>query len=860
MLGTCLGVERRFVVELRLVREARQAFRAIWRNPGSSVAIVTVLTLAITASTVVFSLVDIVMLRTLPVKDPAELVLLKWSALREPAPQLVDASAGYLTNSSFPYASFELMSSRNRVLTDMIGFAPMNSGGWFVKNEIRANGRVASVFGELVTGNYFSMLGIQPILGRLFTARTSRADQLNVVVISYTLWLSEFDGRASAIGQVIYVEAVPYTVIGIAPLKFEGTVQGLPVDIWIPISQWRAGPSLTAIPTHWWLSILGRIKPGISQTRAQAELRVLFRESIAPEWGQQSSSRELPRLDIAPGGTGLNLAEPLLSKPLTVLSAIAILLILMTCANVSTLMLARATARQGEIAIRIALGAGLMRLSRQFLFESLLLGAAGGTIGLLFAIPLSRRLIPLVAGLITPFGLRLAPANLNGTVVTFAAAAALFTALFFGVLPIFYLRRFETISGLRGSAGFHSSTSRRFAKEGLVVAQISICTVALLASGLLVQTFANLQRARLGFDAHDVLQFSLNPAEHGLKSAAVVANIYGNILARIQSLTPLVQSASISSVPFFPNVASDTTMAVIFQGHGERANPGQWSRVAVGLVGPDFFRTMKITVLKGRTVAWVDIISAQRIAVVNQALAEQFFPGGNVLGKRFGFGAANYPYEIVGMVQNVKDSDVAEQPAPIMYMPYSTVAPLLQSLDEGMYFEVRTAVPSEKMLATLQPLIDQVAPALRPEHAATIEEQISGHLAQQKMMAWLSGLLSLVVLVLGCTSLYGVESHATMQRRHEIAVRIALGAQPPQILLMILKRAILVASTGTIIGLPVAIGVARLIRNQLYGITAVDPTTIIVVISLLFCVGLLGGYLPARKAMRVDPMTVLRQE
>lgn len=849
-------------MEVGLIREVRQAFKAICRQPGSTIAIIAVLTLAIAASTVVFSLVDVVMLRTLGVKDPGGLVLFRWRTLEEPASQVADVSRGYLADSSFSYASLTLIASSNDVLTNVIGFAPMNSGGWFVKDEIKINGHDTSVFGQLVTPNYFSMLGVRPKLGQLFTQGECAPGQSNVAVISHRSWVRDFGSRASAVGSVVYVEATPYTIIGVTPDEFQGTVQGLPVDLWISISQWPERASLTAVPTHWWLSILGRIKPGVSLARAQVELRARFRASISSTWSSQSSPREFPTLDIVPGERGLNLAEPLLSRALEVLSAIAILLILMTCANVSTLMLARATARKKEIAIRVALGAGIMRLGRQFLFESSILGVSGGILGLIFAILLSRSLIPLIAGLITPFGLRLPPADISWPVILFASGAVVFTAVFFCVLLVLYVRSFETTTGLHISSGLQCRSTSRFGmKEALVVAQISICAIAFLGSGLLVQTFANLERAPLGFDPHGVLQFSLNPAEHGLKSAAELAAAYGDILARIQSIkSPMVESASISSVPFFPDVASEMTMAVMFQGHEERSMSDQWSRVAVDLVGPDFFRTMKIGALRGRVITLGDVLFGQKIAVVNQSLAEQFFNGENAVGKRFGFGARSYPFEIIGVVQNVKDSDITGKFSPIIYIPYSTLQPLLQSLNEGMYFDIRTNGPPAKTLATLRLLIDQVSPSLRPRHVATIEEELSNHLAQERIMAWLSGLLSFIVLVLGCTSLYGVQSQATAQRRHEIGIRIALGAQRNQILSMILKRAIMLACLGVVIGVPIAVALARFIRNQLYGIKTMDPVTITVVVWVLLLVGLCGGYLPAKKAMCLEPMTVLREE
>jgi len=960
-----------FVWVEQLWQDVRYGVRMLAKSPGFAAVAILTLALGIGANTAIFSLIDAVMLRSLPVENPSQLVLLKWGARNSPnihgymtsgdCPTDLRPGAANPSGCSFSEPMFREIVQAN-VFSATAAFA--NSG----RLNLSGNGPATVINGQLVSGDFFRTMGLNAAAGRLLDTADDTPSAAPVAVLNYGYWQSAFGGSRDVVGRTIELNNVPFMIIGVAEQRFTGITPGSDYDVWLPLSdaqrisdpmRWQ---NRSGDVSNWWLTIIGRCKPGTQLAQAQAPVSGLFRNEMlhgsapvfhggemagapgprpgappedgaavrrqmviggtsVPAGGRAPTSVETPRqpapgegaaavrrespgspmlqsadnkpvmmpaptngrrasemangpqtlstvadnpeLTLVPAQTGLTGARSRYSDPLYVLMLAVGIILLIACANVAGLMLARAAARQKEMAVRLALGAGRTRVVRQLLTESVMLSVLGGALGILFAYWGAHAIISFVSSNQTrPLGFA---TGIDLRVLGFTIAVSLITGIFFGMAPAFRSARVDLTPTLKEGEGRSASCGRSGRKwlsmsNALVVAQVALAMVVLVGAGLLLRTLQNLRSVDVGFDSHNVLIFGIDPTLVGYKGPRVDA-FYRDLQGRLSEL-PGVKSASYSMGPLL----SGGLMVTMF--HWPGTPPDQSSEADVLPVGPNFFETLHIPFLAGRGFSASDFklsasnseaapTSAPTPVTVNQAFVEKYVGKEYPLGKHFGesSGDANGPaspgYEIIGVVRDTKYNDLRREIHAMMYTPQSA---------GGASFELRTAADPQAILPAIREVVAQVNTNLPLFDVKTESEQIDRLLFQERLVARLSGFFGLLALVLACVGLYGLLSYEVSRRTREIGIRMALGAQQENVLKLVLRQGIVLAIVGAGVGIGVALGVMRYLTSMLYDVHASDPLTMIAVAVLLTLVALAACYIPARRAMRVDPMVALRYE
>ncbi len=850
-----------------MAQDVRYGLRQLRHAPGFAAVIILSLALGIGANSAVFSLINAVMLRNLPVKDPGRLALLSWNSnhrtLSRRVFSFMDNNGGY-NDKPFAWPTYQTLRDRNRVFSSLFGFVPLSQAN------IGIAGQSSLANGEMVTGNYFSGLGVQPVLGRAITKQDERAGAAPVTVIGYGLWTRQFGQSRQVLGKAISVDGMPFTIVGVAPREFFGAMPGYTDDLWIPF---KANPKLLpyGVPEGhsmylsrrwWWLIIMGRLQPGVSRHQAASRMDFLFRQAITTGLKPPPKSNRLPHLQLYPGARGISVLRQQFSPELRLPMILVGIVLLIACANVAGLLLARATARQGEIAVRLSLGAPRRRLIRQWLTEGLLLSLAGGALGLLLAMWGSHALLWLLQGsgqsLHLDHSLHL-NLSFDGAVLSFTLAISLVTGILFSILPALQATRMRPAPVLKGSRA-DSSTQPGPMRLGktLVAAQVALSLALVTAAGLFLRTLANLEHQPLGFNPRHLLLCSINP--QGYKDAQRI-EFYGRLLRRLQ-LLPGVQAATMSSNLLLAGMHGSWPIKI----EGQAAKTGKMLFANYNPVGPSFFHTMGIRRLLGRGVGWQDTPAAPRVAVVNQAFARKFLGGGNPIGHTFRFGYYQFKarqfspgYRIVGMVQDAKYARLRNSPSPTIYLPYTQAFWLLPKF--GMNFELRAAHGNPLALApAVRQTIHGLDPMLPIAALKTQSQQIATALAPERAYAWLWGLFSGLAVLLAAIGLYGLMAYAVTRRTHEIGIRMALGAERAGISRMVVREVLWLAAIGAACGLALAAGFTRFIASLLYGVRPLDAATLALAASAVLLVAALAGWLPARRAARVDPLQALRYE
>ncbi len=649
--------QRGFAGIASLRQDLRYAFRGMRKSPGFTAVALICLALGIGANTAIFSLVNAVMIRSLPVSHPEQLELLRFESKSEPT-ALRKAGSGYNDahgSLSLPYPAYEVMRKRTDTLSGILAFAPLGTDNHSVT--VSKGGVPSAAGAEMVSGSYFSVLGVAPILGRAITDDDVQPGVPNVAVIRYAYWSREFGGERSAVGRSIALNGAPFTIVGVAPPDFAGVDPQLAPDIWVPLHDmavlkpWgifsNGGESLFQSRGSWWCMMMGRRKPGVGEQQARAELDALFLADVTRGLDRMPSPEETPHIVLRPAARGLQGLRQEFAKPLIVLLIAVGLVLLIACANVATLLVARATSRQKEVSVRLAMGASRARLVRQFLTESALLAVGGGVLGLALARWGSRALLLLMSGSRQAIPLNVRP---DSTVLAFTAGVSVLTAVLFGLAPALLATRVEVASQLKENA--RSVSPRAVFVKVLVAGQVALSVCLLIGAGLFVRTLQNLAGQDFGFNRERLLLFQLDPQRAG-QAPEHVAETYRAALERIQVL-PGVRSATVSGAALLSG-----------QTGNDRAYPDGDSLldgrnyVSTNTVGPDFFETMGIRILLGQGIGWHEM-SGRRVAVVNEAMARQLFPSGNPLGRHFSFGGRydshRYDpvraYEVIGVARN----------------------------------------------------------------------------------------------------------------------------------------------------------------------------------------------------------------
>lgn len=858
-----------------LVQDLRYGARVLLKSPGFTMVVALSLALGIGANTVVFSLLDAVLLKTLPVKEPERLVLFRWlsgekqiwRSMHWEGGNARDQATGLQAGTSFSYLAFEHFRANNQSLSETFAFRSVGVS-------VNIDGQRETARGQLVSGNYFAGLGLPALLGRTLTSDDDRANADPAVVISYKYWQRRFDGDPAVVGKTIYAGYAgdtAFTIAGVAPPEFYGTSNvGSPADIWFPLALTPTilpqGLYPLNDPTNWWLNIMGRLKPGVSARQAQSELDLALRQQAAELQKSFRDQRDVPQLELSSGSQGLMQARRRFSEPLRVLMIIVGLVLAVACLNTANLLLARAATRRKEIAVRLAAGASRLRLVRQLMTESLLLAALGGALGLMFAYWGRDVLVAL-----RPLTATLPDLKLDLRVLGFTTAVTILTGILFGLAPALRATKVDLTSALKDGAG-QTGYSRSRLSKGLVVAQVAMSLVLLIGAGLFVRTLHNLTRIDLGFNRENLLLFSVSPGEIGYKGERL-ANLYQQLLERIEA-TPGVRSATATGNSLLGGSSSYSLCVP-----GYTPQPGEEMSIAHQSVAANFFKTMEMPILWGRGLIGQDIeplintiatmqssggkplkdsVAPRQVAVINQAMARKYFPGVDPIGHRFSFSTPckdGSGIEIVGVTRDAMSGRLKQEIRPVAYVPYITPS---SGAPSAMNFAVRTAGDPAAMTAAIRKAAQEVEPRLPLNDIKTQEAQIAELVSQERLFASLSSFFGLLALVLVAIGLYGVMSYTVARRTHEIGVRMALGAEATDVLRLVMRETLWLALAGVTLGIPAALVATRWIESQLFGLKPHDSLTITMVTLLMTAILALAGYLPARKAARVDPLVALR--
>ncbi len=836
-----------------LAQDIRYGLRTIAGNKTFSAMAILSLALGIGANTAIFSFLDSILLRALPVSDPQSLVILSWRTPRAEFngsnrhdESYDDPHGGYI-GGIFSYPAFEVLRKNERVFSSVFGYQSAGS------LNLALGGHAELAHTEYVTGEYFRGLGTRPATGRLIAPDDDRAGAAPVAVISFALSERRFGGPAGARGQSVLINNLPFTVVGVTPREFFGADPDMPPDIYVPlhtspILEPRDYTAATYLdPYYDWIVPMARLRPGVSPKQAQAALAGPFREwALAANPGRRAE--EVPALVVREGSGGLDGLRRQYAKPLYLLLTLVGLILSIACANIANLLLARAAARRREIALRLSLGAGRLRIIRQLLTESVLLAVAGGVCGVAFAVWGIRFLTRLLANGRQNFTLR---AELNWHVLAVVAGLSLLTGVMFGLAPALQSTRLDLMPALRESrtGDRRGHRVRRLSLSRiLVVSQIAVTLLILVAAGLFVRTLANLAAIRLGFNRENVLTFQLNARQAGHHDPEIVA-FYNNLRTQLGAI-PGVRAASLSNHILIGMGTSATEVSV--SGAAPMA-----SRILT--VGADFLTTMQIPLLMGRGIDERDRLGSPMVAVVNQEFVRRSLGGRNPLGRRLTvpLECEQCEIEIVGVSANSLYGDLKGTPPPTVYLPFAQGAwgPVQQ-----MVYELRTAGNPLDYVSAVRELVrradDRVPLSQVKSQSAWIDQTIN----QEVVLARLCTAFAILALAIACVGLYGTMSYTVARRTGEIGIRMALGAQRGRVVRMVLREVVVLAGVGLAISLPAALAASRVVESFLFRMKPTDPLALVGAVVTLVSAALVAGYVPARSASRIDPMAAIRHE
>ena len=837
-----------------LLRDVRFGARVLRKTPAFTTIAVLSLAIGIGANTAVFSLLDTIMLRMLPVRSPEQLVVAKWGARADLTLSATwatggDDGHGSWTRNVFSWAIFSDMRARSRTLSDVMGFSPLGPVNVAVGTQAIATG------GMVVSGNYFQALGVSTVIGRPLTDDDDTADGLPSAVISYRFWERAFGLNPEAIGKTMYVNGHPCVVIGVAPREFFGVSAGgflrTPnIDVVLPIRARERMESAGRQKLDWfgddlfWIQVMGR-RTAAGEPQARGELASFVLAHLSDE-NRKELNGEVPRVFLDPGARGLDALRGAYRQPLLILMTVVGLTLLMACANLAGLLLARANARQKEIMLRLALGANRGRLVRQLLVEGALLAAAGAAAGLAFAWWGVRALVALMATGFAPIPVDVAP---DARVLAFTAAISVVTTFLFALVPALRATRVDVAGGLKEDTPMSALPHRLAAGRILLAVQVAVAVVLLAGATLFTRSLANLRSLPLGFNPRNVTLFDVAPGKNGYDE--VRGNqLYVRLWERLRQMRG-VTAVSLCAERVLGGYQSSG--GILVEGGGKDA-----VNSTMNWVGADFFPTMGMPVLLGRGVESRDMTATPRVAVINETLARHAFGGQSPLGRRFHWSFKDeQSVEVIGVVKDAKYDRMRGDAPPTIYVPY-TQRPW--GWPSEMTFEVRSAGKTAEVAAGIRRAVAELDRMLPVTNLKTQEAQIDDSLAREHLFATLVGLFSAITLALACVGLYGSVAYTVTRRTRELGVRMALGANRAVVLRMLLGQVALTVSAGLVIGLPATWMLTRIIGSQLYGVRPHDPLSLLIAAAGVVAVALLAAMLPARRALRIDPVRALRYE
>ena len=849
-----------------MLQDLRYAVRVLLQGKAWSAMVVLSLAMGIGANTALFSATNGLLLRKLPVDDPDALVRFRHAGRNQMANNIseygnINRPPGLdQMGSTFSYPLFEELRKANQTLTDLAAGAPLGS----VNVVVNGHAEIATAY--IATGNTHQLLGVRPLRGRALTPSDDEPSAPPVAMISAAYWARRFGNDPGVIGKVIHANNVPVTIIGVTPPDFTGIQEVIdtPRDLMFPLvldaqlnPQTLPAPGQPANvprvsqPTYWWLLIVGRLKPAVTLAQVEGNLQGVFEHaarqgmasflaSLPEEQRGSSQNRDrtmVSRLVVGSAARGVYDTDPSALRGITIISSVVALILLLVCANIANLLLSRAAARQKEISVRLSIGATRVRLVRQLLTESVLLALIGGAFGLLVAY-WGRQLLPGDAG----------QAPLDWRVLLFASMVALTTGILFGIAPAMRVTGTSAGEALKDSSRSIAG-SRTLLTKFLLVSQVAISLVLLIGAGLFLRTVNNLRNVDVGFNPHNLVIFRVNPVLNGYDQGRMTS-LYAQLRERLR-LIPGVQSVTLSNPPMLSGSVNGTSFIV----QGRPYSRGPHNDINRVRIAPDFFETLQIPILRGRGFTDRDSLSAPKVGVINEAAVRKFFPNEDPLGKRYGSSPeTSDQFEIVGIVRDIKYNALREPAPPTQYVPYA------QSPLGAMAFEVRTATDPTIPMPAIREAVRQVDSNLPILDMATQMEHIERRFAQERVFARAYTLFGGLALLVASIGLFGLMSYNVTRRTTEIGIRMALGAQQQNVLRMVMRESLILVVVGVVIGVGAALGAGRFVASLLFGLTPTDAPTSGAAIALMLMVSAIAGYLPARRASRLDPMRALRHD
>ena len=845
-----------------MLKDLRHAVRMLLQAKGWSTVVLVSLGLGIGANTAIFSGVNSLLLTKLAVTDPDTLVRLQFVGRND----MVTSSSGYgyikpaadgqNVRASFSYAIYQQFVASNQTMSELLACAPYGR----VTVVIDGQADIASAF--ISTGNYYRMLGVKARLGRTLLPDDDRPDATPAVVISSKYWHSRFMTDPAVISRTMRVNNTIVTIVGVLDPEFSGIQQTTaePPDIGLPLS---LEPQLNTIgeqrlgqATYWWLQIVGRLKPGVTAAQVQGNLEGVFQQTARagldaylkslPDAERNTANnrgrKEVPRLRVESASRGLHDVHTNQLRTATILTVVVGLVLLLVCANVANLLLSRAAARQKELSVRLSLGATRWRLIRQLLTESLLLAALGGGLGMLVGY-WGKRLLP------DPIG---RTAFLDWRVLLFIVAITALTGIVFGIAPALRATGGDVNSALKQTGRSVAGARSRLGKS-LVVVQVAISLVLLVGAGLFLRTLHNLRHVDVGFNPNNLLLLRISPQLNRYDDTRI-QTLYRDLLERIPAV-PGVRAAALTNPALLSGSVNSNSIYIRGRTYSNTRDTGETNSINRLVISPNFFEVMEIPVVLGRAFTVRDDEKAPKVVMINEAAARKFFPNENPIGQRFGHSVEQTgQLEIVGMVRDAKYDSLRDAAPPTMYVPY------VQTRALSTVVEVRTAGDPASVTPAIREAVRQIDPNLPLIDVSTQLEQVERRLQSEKVFAQAYALFGAVATVIAAVGLFGLMSYNVARRTNEIGIRMALGAQRQDVLRLVMRESMIVVVVGVVIGVATALGAGRLVAALLFGMAATDAFTIAGAVTLMVVVSALAGFLPARRAARVDPMVALRYD
>ncbi|HET9702713.1 MAG TPA: ABC transporter permease [Vicinamibacterales bacterium] len=837
-----------------MLHDLKHAARMLWHSKGWTLVVLLSLALGIGATTALFTAVNGLLLQTVPVPDPGSLV--RVGAAGENNMRRSSSDYGFSlpyegqnVRASFSYSAYQAMREANQTLTDLAAFAPAEAYNLIVK------GTAENSSSFVVSGNFFSVVRVPVAAGRGITPEDDRAGAEPVAVISHALWRRRFGSDPSVVGTSVRINQTPVTIVGVTAASYTGVMRlgGQAPDVTVPLA---LDPTLTpptppqttrlATPTSWWLLVVGRLKPDVTYSQVTGNLEGPMQQAARAgrEWflgGLKAEERSLarnkaegnavPRLVVRSAEHGFYDADNQSRRAATIVSVVVTILLLIVCANVANLLLSRGAARAREIAVRLSMGASRWRLIRQLLTESLLLSGVGGLLGIVIAY-WGKSLLP--------FGQN---ATIDAMVLAFVTGVSVLAGLLFGVVPAIRATRVELAAAMKES-GRSVTHSRTWLGKSLLVLQVAMSLVLLIGAGLFLRTLHNLRSVDIGFNADHLLIFRINPSGNRYELPRI-AQTYERTHAELSAL-PGVRSVALTRTTLLSG--SESTTSMVIQGQTDDRE------MHVMSVSPQFLSTLEIPVLTGRGFTEHDLAQPTTVALINETAAKQYFGGDNPVGRRIGNDVdRSGTAEIVGVIRDTKYNSLRDAAPPTWYQ-------LLPRDARSLTVVVRTAGDPAAMIETMRAAMHKVDPELPVTGVTTQTDNIENRVAQERLFALAYSLFGGLALLLACIGLFGLMSYSVSRRTNEIGIRMALGAQRSGVVGMVLRESMIMVAAGVTLGLAGALAAGRLIASVLFGLEPTDGWTIAAAIALMAAVSFAAGYLPARRASRVDPMVALRYE